>query len=113
MAKKWNTSGYPQGVVDAIKRAHAEHPDDAAAAISAAMQAARALPEFMEWALRLAKNQVSEGLYDHRHELNVAAKKAAGLYGGPAKVSGVSKEIDESYKKVYEKVYKQSAEKKK
>jgi hypothetical protein len=109
MVQKWNTSEYPQGVVDAIKRAHAEHPEDAEAASRAAMQAARALPEFMEWALLLADSKVRQGLHDHRHELNVARKKAAGLYGGPAKVSGVSEAVNQTY----EKAYKKSAKKRK
>lgn len=79
---------YPEGLVAVVRDANARHPADAAAAVKEAAERVRRHGDYAEWADALAYRAVMEMVHAERHAGTVAAKRAAGAYGGGAKVAG-------------------------
>lgn len=72
---------YPESVLDIVKAATAEHPDDIAKATDTALRKIRKLPEFPELVDKLIHDAIQELIYGERHAENCRIRKEAG--GGP------------------------------
>ncbi len=76
--------------------------DDIEKATDAALRDIRQLPEYEALVDTLVRDAVREIIYEARHTANVAMKKQAGFYGGPAKVVvGTSTRMTRIYESVY------------
>ena len=76
----------PRSVHDICKAAANAHPDSAIDAVHEASRAVMAMPDFNDFVEAFTHMAVRCVVSDVRHRANVAIKKAAGYYGGEAKV---------------------------
>ena len=89
----------PEPVTAIAQECAAKHGQDITKAIDCAVRKIQLLPDYGDLVETLIRNCVQELVYDARHANNVATKRQAGYYGGPATVSrGESAGVGEAYK---------------
>jgi hypothetical protein len=77
----------PAPILDAVRRAILQHPDDLNAMVECAIREAKETTEYKGYRESLAARAIRGLVYDERHRANVSIRRAAGGYGGPAKVN--------------------------
>src|SRR5690242_236188 len=100
--KQLNKAGLPESVVRAAEECARGWPSDPARACEEAERRVRDLPEFGALVDALVRGAVQDLVHDTQHRDNVAAKRAAGEYGKPGKVSAAGPAVVEAYRSVYE-----------
>lgn len=78
---------FPDSVWDEVKASYRKYPDDIPASVREAETRIRRLPEYSELVAMLVTSSVQQLIYDARHQSNGVLRRAAGVYGGPAKVT--------------------------
>lgn len=92
---------YPEEVLEAVRRAVANHPDDAQAAVDCADRDIRGLSCFEDLVSGMVRDAVQGLVYGERHQVNVRLRAAAGAYGGAAKVHGASAAVNRACESYY------------
>ena len=76
----------PAPILDAVRRAIAEHPDDLDEMIACAVRQATQTAEYRSFREALAARAIRDLVYDERHKTSRQIRRENGAYGGPAKV---------------------------
>lgn len=77
---------YPESLTAIVQHAASEHRDNIDQAVDCAAKAWRATEERAEWLEQMELGQLRNLIHDARHQTNVAIRREAGAYAGPAKV---------------------------
>jgi hypothetical protein len=76
---------YPRELLDIVKEAVVAH-GDIEKQVSQAIRRWSRHDEFGAWTIQLAHGQIRSLVHEQRHAINVAMRRAAGVYGKAAKV---------------------------
>jgi hypothetical protein len=77
---------YPESFWKIVRDANKAHPSDITAARDQAKKKIRRLSDFAEWIDEMVDSEILSMVHDDRHRTNVGLRRAAGEFGGPAKV---------------------------
>lgn len=77
---------YPDSLLSIIANAAEQHREDIDQAVECAEKAWLADESAPEFAAQLVRQALRELIHGYRHRMNVSLRKAAGEFGGPAKV---------------------------
>lgn len=78
---------YPSSLLGIVRNAATKHKDDIDEAVACAERAWNDDPERAEWIDQMVRGELRSLIHSFRHQSNVEIRKAAGVYGQPAKVT--------------------------
>src|SRR3990172_11545688 len=91
----------PREILEVVQTASAKFPDDIPAAIDYAEKHCRRLPDWADYEAGIITHSIQQLVYADRHRVDVAIRRQAGHYGGPAQVHADGESVLEAYRSYY------------
>jgi hypothetical protein len=92
---------FPESVLEVVAEAARKYASDIPKAVEEAEFMVRKLPEFSGLVRLLVRGAVQDLVYEARHQDNVRMRRAAGDYGGPAKVDAAAPGVVGAHESLY------------